>query len=53
MNTVNTSDEQIRITVEEIFKQYDANNSGSLELGELLRVVKDIFSQVGERKSIT
>jgi Ca2+-binding EF-hand superfamily protein len=50
---MNTSDEQIRIAVDNIFEQYDTDKSGTLELSELVQVVRDIFISAGEKKHIT
>jgi Ca2+-binding EF-hand superfamily protein len=50
---MNTSDEQIRIAVDNIFEQYDTDKSGTLELSELVHVVRDIFTAAGEKKHIT
>jgi Ca2+-binding EF-hand superfamily protein len=50
---MNTSDEQIRLAVDNIFEQYDTDKSGTLELGELVHVVRDIFTSAGEKKYIS
>lgn len=50
---MNTSDEQIRLAVDNIFEKYDVDKSGTLELTGLVHVVRDIFSSAGEKKHIS
>lgn len=46
------SEDVMRQTVEEIFKKYDTDKSGTIEVHELAQVVKDIFMAKGGDKQV-
>jgi Ca2+-binding EF-hand superfamily protein len=46
------SDEVMKQTVEEIFKKYDTDKSGTIEVHELAHVIKDIFTAKGGDRQV-
>lgn len=39
--------------IEEAFHEYDTDKSGFLEMGELTRVLRDVYKEMGEMKTPT
>jgi Ca2+-binding EF-hand superfamily protein len=47
------TDAQIDAAVGQVFAKYDTDKSGSLDKGELKKVITDVFAHMGQKKEIT